>query len=246
MSSPMEGAASSTGETSAVTDVETPAVTDIETPIPSSSPLPPRYQSLRDRYDARTTSTTIWDPSLAASIGPFVSQPLFPPLTAELNPIVTSVPTQPTVWVARPTPPISVVPASSPEVPQSGSFVGGIPGSGPYDAYGEPITDPDYDGPVFYFDANGEFLEEISNLPHRPFEQNEESLNVWHYDTTRYAGNRDPPRQPIGPSNQGPPFHGQNPQGQPLYGPPDPGSSGHPQGQPYQEQPMGIGGPPYQ
>jgi hypothetical protein len=36
-----------------------------------------------------------------------------------------------------------------------------------------------------------------------------------------------------------------NPQGQPLYGPPDPGQSGHPQGQPYQEQPMGIGGPPY-
>ena len=159
----MDETASSTGETPAVTDIETPAVTDIETPIPSSSPLPPRYQSLRDRYDARTTSTTIWDPSLAASIGPFVSQPLFPPLTTELNPPVTSVPTQPTVCVARSTPVISAVPVSSSEIPQAGSFVGGIPGSGPYDAYGEPITDPDYEGPVFYYDENGEFLESPSS-----------------------------------------------------------------------------------
>ena len=204
MSSPMEGAASSTGETSAVTDVETPAVTDIETPIPSSSPLPPRYQSLRDRYDARTTSTTIWDPSLAASIGPFVSQPLFPPLTSELKPIVTSVPTQPTVCIARPTPVVSAEPVSSSVNPQAGPFSGGIPGSWSYNAFGQPITDPDYEGPFFYYDENGEYLENISVLPHRPFEENEEPLNVT-YDPATHTlkGNRDPPRQPIGPPNQG-------------------------------------------
>ena len=181
---------------------------------------------------------TIWDPSLIASTGPFVSQPLSAP--------VTSVPTQPTVCIAHSTPVVSATPISSSEIPQDSSFVGGIPGSGPYDAYGEPITDPDHEGPLFYYDENGEFLELISGLPHRPSEENEEPLNVTYDPVTRLTrGNRDPPGQTMGPPDQSQPFYVQNPPGQPLYGPPDPGQSGGPQGQPYQEQPMGIGGPPF-
>lgn len=99
--------------------------------------------------------------------------------------------------------------------------------------------DPDYEGPFFYYDENGEYLENISVLPHRPFEENKEPLNVTYDPATHILhGNRDAPRQPLGPPNQGQPLYVQTPQGQPLYGPPYPGQSGDPHGQPYQGQPV--------
>ena len=132
---------------------ETPALSNIDTPIPATSPLPPRYQSLRDRVSARTPASTMWDPHITPTTRPFVSQ-------AHTTP-VTSVPTNPTVCVAHSTLVVSVVTTSSalnigvgpphsqvssgqsalsPRVfhpaQSAPTSSGPVPGGGPYDASG--------------------------------------------------------------------------------------------------------------
>ena len=97
---------------------ETPVVSSIETPIPATSPLPPQYQSMRDRIAARMPSTTIWDPSVIATMKPFLSQPPNTP--------VTSVPTIPTVCVAYSTPVVSAVTTSSSTNPGVGPSHGQV------------------------------------------------------------------------------------------------------------------------
>ena len=120
-------------------------------------------------------STTIWDPSVIATTEPFLSQPPNTP--------VTSVPTIPTVCVAYSTPVVSAMTASSSMNPGAGPShsqvssgqpgissgvidpaqnaqpsSGPVAGGGPYDAHGQPIVDPNYQGPLFYCDSTGQYL----------------------------------------------------------------------------------------
>ena len=211
----MDETSSSTGET--------PVVSNVDTPIPATSPLPPRYQSLRDRVAARTPATAMWDPHVTPTTGPFVSQPH--------TTLVTSVPTNPTVCVAHSTPVISAVTASSstntgvghphgqvssgqPELSprvvdpaqSAPSSSGPVPGGGPYDAYGQAVQDPNVQGPLFYYNSTGQYLQYSRTLPLQPFVEVSVPLSIaWDSSTHSFHGGQAIPAQLQGPPNQGQP-----------------------------------------
>lgn len=225
---------------------EAPIFLNIDTPIPATSPLPPRYQSLRDRVSARTPTSTMWDPHITPTTGSFVSQ-------VHTTPVILVL-TNPTVCVAHSTPVVSAVtassalntgagpphgqvsngqPALSPKVVHPAQSAppssGPIPGGGPYDAYGEAVQDPNAQGPLFYYDSTGQYLQLSQPLPTQPFVEVSVPLSIaWNPSTTSFHGGQAMPAQLQGPPNQGQPSYVQTPQGQQYYGQSYPGQSGGP------------------
>lgn len=225
---------------------KTPVVSNIETPIPTTSPLPSRYRSLRDNMAARSRPpTSMWDPHITPTTGSFVSRVPTTP--------VTLVPTNPTICVAYSSPVVSAVTALSAATPPSGtSHVSGgqpihtprvihpaqsappssglIPAGG---AHGQIGQDPDAQGASYYYDyAIGQFLYLSSPLPSHSAAEVSMPLSIA-WGPTLYHGAQVMPGQPQGPPNQGQPLYTQNPQGHQYYGSPPLGQPGGPQGQPY-------------
>lgn len=104
---------------------ETPVVTNIEIPIPSSSPLPSHYKSLRDTSRSRAPTSSVWDPHITPTSGSFVSQVSATPVTLVL--------TNPTIRTTYSSPFVSVATTSSAATPASGTShdSGGLPDRAP-------------------------------------------------------------------------------------------------------------------
>lgn len=251
---------------------ETPVVTNIEVPSPSSSPLPSRYKPLRDMSRSHPPTSSMWDPHITPTSGYFVSQVSATPVTSvPTNLTMCTAYSSPVVSAATAS---SVnTPGTSPDddellihIPQIVHPAQSAPlYSGPWGPQGRIGIDPDAQGAAYYYDYTiGQYSYLSSPLQNQPIEEVSVPMSIT-WNATTFHGGQVMAEQPQGPPNQGQLLYAQNPQEQLLYtqypqgqllytqnpqdqqyyGPPPSRQPGDPQGQPYQGQPLGGGGPSF-